>query len=84
MRIIHEDCDPTISEDKTLPTNAFLVEYINGETTHYDVVISGKKVDIFDSYWDKYKKNLINITQAAGTSNPKLWGSKPPENKKKR
>jgi hypothetical protein len=49
------------------------VEYIEGETTHWDIVMAGKRVDIFDEYWDKYRENLITFTQTEGRSNPKLW-----------
>jgi len=38
-----------------------------------DITISQKKVEIFDHYYDKYKKDLINIVQSKGTANPKLW-----------
>ena len=55
MKVIHEDCDPTLSDDKSLPTSAYLVEYIQGETSHFDIVSTGKKVEIFDHYYDKYK-----------------------------
>ena len=84
MKVIHEDCDPTLSDDKSLPTSAYLVEYVQGETSHFDIVSTGKKTEIFDHYYDKYKKDLINITQAEGRANPKLWGNPPPERKKKR
>ena len=86
VKVIHEDCDPSQSNDKSLPTSAFLVEYIQGETSHYDIVVSGKKVDIFDQYYDKYKKDFVNMTQTEGRSNPKLWGAQqapPPSSKKK-
>lgn len=76
MIVIHEDCDPSLSNESSLPNNAFLVEYIQGETSHYDIVMSSKKVDIFDSYWDKYRENLLNITQSNGRVNPKLWNPK--------
>jgi hypothetical protein len=84
MKVIHEDCDPTLSDDKSLPTSAYLVEYIQGETSHFDIVSTGKKVEIFDHYYDKYKKDLINITQTEGRANPKLYGYKPTEEKKKK
>ena len=73
MRTIHTNCDPSLAADRSLPTSAFLVEYIQGETSHYDIVMSAKRVDIFDHYWDLYKKDLVNITQAEGRVNPKLW-----------
>jgi len=84
IKIIETDCDPSISEDKSLPTNAFLVEYLQDGLTHFDIVTCQKQVEIFDEYWDKYKKDLINITQSQGRINPKLWGYKAPEDKKKK
>ena len=71
--ILFKDCDPSQSKDTELPTNSFLIEYLQGETTHFDIVMSSKKVDIFDHYWDKYKKDLLNITQTEGRINPKLY-----------
>lgn len=73
VRTIHMDCDPSLAQDRSLPCTAFLVEYIEGETTHWDIVMAGKRVDIFDEYWDKYRENLITFTQTEGRSNPKLW-----------
>ncbi len=75
MRILNEACDPEVATDKSLPNNAFLVSYNVGEEKKYDLVISSKKVDIFDHYYDKYKKDLIDIQQSDGTANPKLWKS---------
>ena len=71
--VLFKDCDPSQSDDKKLPTNSFLVEYLQGETSQYDIVMSNKKVDIFDYYWDKYKKDLLNISQTEGRINPKLY-----------
>lgn len=75
MRILNELCDPEVASDKSLPNNAFLVTYMDGEEKKYDLVMSSKKVEIFDHYWDKYKNNLLDIKQAEGTINPKLWKS---------
>lgn len=83
VKVIHEDCDPSLSQDTSLPYSAYLVEYIQGETVHFDIVMSGRVVDIFDVYYDKYKKDLINITQAEGRIAPKLWGYQSPDQKKK-
>ena len=57
--VLFSDCDPSQADDKELPTNAYLVEYIQGETSHFDIVMSSKKVDIFDYYYDKYNKDLL-------------------------
>lgn len=80
MLVLFPDCDPSQAEDKGLPTNSYLIEYLQGEVTHFDIVMSGKKSDIFDHYYDKYKKDLINITQTEGRIRPNLYG----EGKKKK
>lgn len=84
IKVINTDCDPTLSEDKSLPSNAYLVEYLQDGITHFDIVTCQKKVEIFDEYYDKYKKDLINITQTEGRINPKLYGYKAPSDKKKK
>ena len=83
IKILHQDCDPTIAQDKTLPQTAYLVEYLVDGMTKFDLVIGAKKVDIFDYYYDNYKKDLLDINQSAGTSNPKLWGGSSTPKKKK-
>jgi len=83
MKIIQSDCDASIAQDRTLPNNAFLIEYIEGDITKFDLAMSSKQVEIFDHYYDKYKKDLINITQSEGRVNPKLWGIEVKEKKKK-
>lgn len=71
--MLNENCDPSLGNDPSLPNNAFLVEYIDGDISKYDLVMSNKKVDIFDEYYDRYKNNLVNIIQAEGKINPKLY-----------
>ena len=83
MKIIKEDCDPVDAQDKSLPTNAFLVEYRVDDASHFDLVISAKQVDIFDHYYEQYKKNFVTMNQAEGRINPKLWGIESKEKKKK-
>ena len=73
VRYIYENCESSKANDRSLPNNAFLVTYEEGGERKYDVVQSLKVVDIFDRYYDKYKKGLISITQGGGTANPKLW-----------
>ena len=75
INLIHEDCDPTVAEDKSLPTNAFLIEYLQDGVTKFDLVTALKTVDIFDHYWDNYRGDLKNITQAMGNVKPNLWNT---------
>ena len=84
IKVLQQDCDPSLSNDKSLPYTAYLVEYIEGETTKIDIVTASKKVDIFDHYWDKYKKDFVNMTQSEGRVNPKLYGYEGSKTKKKK
>ena len=83
--IIHENCDPKAALDKSLPYNSFLIEYIVGDKTRFDIASGNGQVDIFDEYWDKYNSDLKKMTQTEGRINPKLWQNSkqtPPKKKK--
>lgn len=80
MNIIHKDCDPSLAQDRSLPYTAYLVEYLQDGMTHFDIVTCNKRVEIFDHYWDRYREDLINMTQTEGRMNPKLYN--PPKKKK--
>ena len=84
MRILHQNCDPEVANDRTLPYNAYLVTYEIDGAIAYDLVIPDKQVEIFDYYWDRYREGLKGWKQSEGRVNPKLWGNKPKEEKKKR
>ena len=84
IKILHQNCDPTLAEDRTLPYTAYIVKYQpNEDEICYDIVISNKKVDMFDYYWDKYREGLLAWKQTEGRVNPKLWGSQQLSKKKK-
>jgi len=79
-KIIHEDCDPTLSQDRSLPYNTFMIEYTVEGLTKFDIASGPKQVDIFDDYWDKYGQDFVTMTQTEGRVNPKMWND---PNKKK-
>lgn len=79
MKVIHQDCDPTLSEDRSLPYNTFLIEYTVEGIAHFDIASGAGQVDIFDEYWDKYKNDFKNMTQTEGRVNPKQWNPKNPK-----
>ena len=83
IKIIHQDCDPTMAEDRSLPYSAYLIEYLQDGMTKFDISTGNKQVDLFDYYWDNYRHDFKNMTQTEGRINPKLWGNKPPDKKKK-
>jgi len=70
-------------KDPSFPNDAYLVWYNDG-TPKMDLV-RGSRVRIFDMYYDKYGPGVIQkIDFGYGRTNPKLWGYKQPEKKKKR
>ena len=73
IKMIAQDCDPTMGQDRSLPYTAFLVEYLQDGITKFDIVTAAKQVDIFDHYWDMYRSDFVNMTQSEGRANPKLW-----------
>ena len=70
---------------KECPNDARIVTYeVDGET-RYDLTRSQKAVNVFDMYYDKFGKGgILKIEYGMGRINPKLWGYKAPESKKKR
>jgi len=85
LRVISKECDPSLATDRSLPYTAYLIEYSQEGITKFDIVSSSKQVEIFDYYWDLYKKDFINMTQTEGRTNPRLWQdpNEPKKGKKK-
>ncbi len=88
MRVLYENCKPEEVNTKQLPYSAYLIEYEHEGTTKYDIAVAGKAVDIFDHYYDKYKKGFKNLKQSQGLVNPMLWNEQqaqaPKKEKKKK
>jgi len=73
------------TKDKSFPTDARIVTYIFEGKTYIDLTRCRKVVNLFDMYYDKYGPGALqSIDFGYGTVNPKMWGYKPPEKKKKR
>ena len=72
------------ANDKSLPSDGYLVWYNVDGNELLDVTRSGKMSNVFDLYYDKYGKELKRIEWGFGTINPSQWGYKQPEKKKKR
>jgi hypothetical protein len=80
--VLHQKCEKSKANDKSLPLNSYLVTYISDEETFYDIVICNKKVDPFDAYWDKYREGLKDISWTEGKVNSNFWKSKTEKKKK--
>lgn len=84
MKILYKQCDRSVSKDKSLPRNSYLVKYIIDEEIKFDIVQSGSRVEIFDFYYDTYGKGaLLDISWTEGTINPRLYGISSSEDKKR-
>ena len=72
------------AKDTSFPNDAYLVWYnANGEEC-IDLV-RGSRVRIFDMYYDRFGPGAIQkIDFGYGRTNPKLWGYKQPEKKKRK
>ena len=87
ITLLHENCQRDAANDKKLPYTAYLVTYKVEGKEIYDLAIANKEVDLFDHYYDKYKKNFVTFKQAGGLANPKTWypvGQEPKKPRRKR
>ena len=71
-------------KDPSLPNDAYIVIYrVDGET--FMDLCRGSRVKIFDMYYDKFGPgSMQKIDFGYGRANPKLWGYKTSEVKKKK
>lgn len=82
MKILHQDCEKSLSKNKSLPIDSYLVTYILEEETKYDIAQSVSQADIFDYYYDLYK-NIISIEWTDGKISLRSYGQTKPEKKKR-
>ena len=84
--VILEKTTKDMANDRKLPTDAFNVTYVVEGEQLLDVTRSGKMVNVFDLYYDRYGKDSVKkIDYGHGTVNPSQWGYKtPPSRRKKR
>mgnify|MGYP003326570710 CR=1 FL=1 len=73
------------ANDRKLPSDAFNVTYMVEGEERLDVTRSGKMVNVFNLYYDRYGKDSVKkIDYGHGTINPSQWGYKEPQKKKRR
>lgn len=82
VKILHQNCDKSLANNKNLPRNSYLIGYLDAEEKKFDIVQSNSKVKIFDHYYDEYR-NIISIDWTNGTINPKTYDFTKPEKRKK-
>ena len=73
------------AKDTSFPNDAYLIWYLDGGEQCIDLTRCSKRVNLFDMYYDKYGPGAVQkIDFGYGRTNPKLWGYKQPEKKKKK
>ena len=84
-QILLEKTTEDKATDKSFPTDAYLVRYVENGTQHLDVTRCYKMVNIFDMYYDKYGKDSIKAIEFGhGTIKPSQYGYKSPDKKKRK
>ena len=83
-QVLQENTTLEKANDKSFPSDAYLVWYNVEGNEILDVTRSAKKSNIFDMYYDKYRKDLKRIEYGSGTINPTQWGYNKPEKKRRR
>ena len=82
--IVLENTTIEQAKDSSFPNDAYLIWYVLDGKEQIDLV-RGTRVRIFDMYYDKYGSDCVKrIDFGYGRTNPKLWGYKQPDKKKKR
>jgi hypothetical protein len=81
--VLQEKCTDKELKNTELPNDTYIVSYYQNEKLFHDLV-RGKRIKIFDMYWDKIRSNLNKIDWGYGRINPKLWGYQAPKSKKRK
>jgi hypothetical protein len=81
--ILLEDTTIDKAKDASFPNDAWLIWYKVDGKIFIDLT-RGTRVRIFDMYYDKYGPGSVQkIDFGYGRTNPKLWGYKQPDKKKR-
>ena len=84
-QILLEKTTIEAAKDKSFPNDARLIWYIVDGEVHMDLTRCSKVSKLFDMYYDRYGKGAVQkIDFGYGQVNPKLWGYKSAETKKKK
>jgi len=82
--ILKHNCTLEEAKDTQVPTDAYIVTYtLNGKVC-YDLTRCGKKVNLFDMYYDNLGPVIRGISWGYGKISPKNWGYEAPKTKKRK
>lgn len=84
-QILLENTTLEAAKDSSFPTDAYLVWYLLEGKQCLDLTRCNRKTSLFDMYYDKYgRESIQRIDFGYGKVNPRTWGMKKPEKKKKK
>jgi len=73
------------AKDTSFPNDAYLIWYNLEGKQYVDLTRCHKRVNLFDMYYDKYGPGAVQkIDFGYGRVNPRIWGYKQPEKKKRK
>ena len=73
------------AKDPSFPSDAYLIWYQVEGKTYIDLCRTSKRSNLFDLYYDKFGPDVVKkIDWGYGRVNPRLWGSKAPEKKRRK
>lgn len=82
--ILKQNCTLEEAKDTQVPSDAYIVTYFYNNKLCYDLTRSGKRVNIFDMYYDNLGPVVRDINWGYGKINPKVWGYQVPKTKKRK
>ena len=84
-QILLENTTLEAAQDSSFPLDAYLVWYQVKGKQQLDLTRCNKKTNLFDMYYDTYGPNSVQrIEFGYGKMNPRTWGVKKPEKKKRK
>jgi hypothetical protein len=82
--ILKQNCTLEEAKDTQVPTDAYIVTYQIDNKVCYDLTRCGKLTNLFDMYYDNLGPVILSMVWGKGKINPKVWGYKAPEKKKRK
>ena len=84
-QILLQDTTIEQAKDPSFPSDAYLIWYEVDGKECIDLCRTSKRSSIFNMYYDKFGPGVVKkIDFGYGRVNPKIWGYKQPEKKKKK
>ena len=84
-QILLENTTVEAAKDPSFPSDAYLIWYQVDGRESIDLCRTSKRSNLFDLYYDKFGPGSVKkIDFGYGRINPKLWGYKQSEKKKKK